>query len=383
MTKRLTEGEIIVLGLLAEQPRHGYDLEQTIRQRGIREWTSLGFSSLYYLLERLEAKGLIKPQNLSSQTSQSTKRVFVITPQGLAKCQQSVQQAVVDVQPYSSTFMIGLANSSLLDSQAFAQSLRERLQQIDTRLSSVIATQKRQQPLPDFVDAMFDYSISLLQAEREWLHKTATHMKTMEKVDFKKEYKNLYNPPKEFAIVEVPRLQYLMIDGHGNPNTAEEYKQAVEALYTVAYTLKFASKKQLNKDYAVMPLEGLWTSSNMDDFLTRDKDNWDWTMMIMQPDWITADMVKEAVQVARAKKNPPALDKIRFEALDEGTCVQIMHIGSYDQEAPTLQKMHHEYMPQQGLTFNGTHHEIYIGDPRKADPSKLKTVLRQPVKPIQ
>lgn len=201
----------------------------------------------------------------------------------------------------------------------------------------------------------------------------------MEKVDLKKEFRELYNPPKEFVVVEVPPMRYLMVDGHGDPNTEESYRQAVEALFTVAYTLKFMSKK-LGKDYGVMPLEGLWTSENMEDFLVRNKENWDWTMMIMQPEWITPGMVHEAIETARIKKNPAAIDLVRFETYSEGTCVQIMHVGSYDDEAPTLRKLHNDYMPSQGLVFSGVHHEIYIGDPRKADPARLKTILRQPVK---
>jgi hypothetical protein len=226
------------------------------------------------------------------------------------------------------------------------------------------------------------YSTSLLKAESEWLRKAAAKMSKMDKIDLKKEFKDLYNPPKDFVVVDVPPMQYLMVDGHGDPNTAQSYKEAVEALYGVAYTLKFASKKQLSKDYIVMPLEGLWTAKDMDAFLKREKDDWDWTMMIMQPNWITEAMVHEAIEVVRTKKNPPALHLMRFETYKEGKCVQIMHIGSYDEETPTLQKMHHEYMPAHNLKFSGPHHEIYIGDPRKAEPSRLKTVLRQPVVPV-
>jgi DNA-binding PadR family transcriptional regulator len=377
MNNHLTEGEIVVLGLLAERPRHGYDLEQTVRERGIREWTSLGFSSLYYLLEKLETKGLIR---LQKPAQQSTKRVFTITPDGEHACRQAVAALLSDLQPQHTAFLVALANSPLLTDVEVRDHLALREQHITEKLAVLAVTLQRQQPVPDFVDQMFDYSISLLQAEREWLHKTAAQMHTMEKIDFKKELKTLYNPPKEFVQVVVPPMRYLMIDGHGDPNMTASYKEAVEALFSVAYTLKFASKKQLGKDYGVMPLEGLWTSQNMDDFITRNKDNWDWTMMIMQPEWITPDMVRDAIAAVRAKKNPPALEHLRFETYDEGTCVQIMHVGSYDDETPTLQKLHHGYMPENGLVFNGSHHEIYIGDPRKADPSKLKTILRQPVR---
>ncbi len=203
----------------------------------------------------------------------------------------------------------------------------------------------------------------------------------MDKIDFKKELKHLYTPTsKDFTVVDVPAMSYLMIDGQGNPNTSQSYVEAVEALYSVSYTLKFMSKKQLGKDYAVLPLEGLWSADDMNAFITRDKDSWKWTMMIMQPDWITSDMVSDALETVMAKKNLPALTRLYFEEYDEGKSVQIMHIGSYDDETPTLHRLHNQYLPENNLVPTGRHHEIYIGDPRKADPSKLKTVLRQPVK---
>lgn len=374
----LTTNELVILGLLAEQPRHGYDLEQTIRDRGMREWTAIGFSSLYYLLERLEAKGLVRHE---SGLDKMARKIFAITDKGLEICRQSIKDALVDMQPYNSTFSIALANSPLLSEAEVIRQLSTRKRLIAERLASVAATQRQQQPLPDFVNALFDHNKSLLQAERMWLQKTVATMNTMDKIDLKKELKEFYNPSsKEFSVVDVPKMNFLMVDGQGNPNTAQVYKDAVEALYTISYTIKFASKKQLGKDYAVMPLEGLWTADDMNAFTARTKDTWKWTMMIMQPDWITKEMVVDAIEVARVKKNPTALDQVRFEAYDEGRSVQIMHIGSYDDEAPTLHRLHHEFMPQQHLSFNGLHHEVYIGDPRKADPSKLKTVLRQPVK---
>jgi hypothetical protein len=166
---------------------------------------------------------------------------------------------------------------------------------------------------------------------------------------------------------------------------AQEYKDAIEALYAVAYKIKFASKKELGKDYVVPPLEGLWWAEDIEAFTTqRDKSQWDWTMMIMAPEWITQEMVDQAIEVVAKKKDLPALPKLRLETLDEGHCAQIMHHGSYDDEAPTLDKLHHEWIPENGYEMTGKHHEIYIkaGDPRKGpvDPTKLRTVLRQPIK---
>jgi len=203
----------------------------------------------------------------------------------------------------------------------------------------------------------------------------------MSKIDFKKEYKELFAPPKKFVLINVPEMHFLMIDGHGDPNTAQEYQDGLEALYAVAYKIKFTSKKELSKDYVVPPLEGLWWAEDMDSFgITLDKNQWDWTMMIMTPDWIMPELVDEAVEQVRKAKNPVSLDKVRLENYHEGLSVQIMHIGSYDDEAPTLAKLHNEYIPENGYTENGKHHEIYLSDPRRVAPEKLRTVLRQPVK---
>ncbi len=201
----------------------------------------------------------------------------------------------------------------------------------------------------------------------------------MSKVDFKKEWKHLYQPKSTFEVIDVPAMNFLMIDGHGDPNVAQEYKDAVETLFPVAYAIKFLSKNELDRDYVVPPLEGLWWAEDMDAFTTaRDKSQWDWTMMIMTPDWITTEMYQQGLERA-GKKNPPALDKLRLENYHEGLSVQIMHIGTYEDEGPTLARLHHEFIPANGYRMAGKHHEIYLGDPRKVAPEKLKTVLRQPV----
>lgn len=199
------------------------------------------------------------------------------------------------------------------------------------------------------------------------------------KVDFKKteNYKAKHN---KFQIIEIPTMQYLMVDGHGDPNTSEEFSQAIETLFPVAYKLKFMSKKELEKDYVVPPLEGLWWAKSMDDFtVTRDKSKWDWTLMLMTPDWITQEMFERVKEQLRAKDAPVFLDKIRLEKLDEGTCVQTLHIGSFDDEGPVLEKLHTEYILMHNLQPIHKHHEIYLSDFRKVSPEKLKTILRQPV----
>lgn len=204
----------------------------------------------------------------------------------------------------------------------------------------------------------------------------------MEKVDFKRHFKALYAPTAKagFHLVSVPPLRFLMIDGAGNPNTADDYAEAVETLYVVAYALKFASKKQLERDYVVPPLEGLWWSRNMDSFHARAKDQWEWTMMLMIPEWIGPTMIADTIDAVRRKKAPVAIDKLRVEVFEEGRALQILHIGSYDDEGPVLAELHDRITSSLGLKMIGKHHEIYLSDPRKVAPEKLKTILRQPVK---
>lgn len=206
----------------------------------------------------------------------------------------------------------------------------------------------------------------------------------MEKFEFKKAYPELYAPKAgDFSLVDVPPLQYLAYDGHGDPNTSAEYVQALECLYPVAYAVKFASKNELGRDFTVGPLEGQWRAADMDAFVRGEKDAWDWTMLVAQPDWITEDHIQTALAAVRKKKGLPGLDRLRLEQIREGTSVQILYIGSYDAEGPVLERMHRQWMPAHRLTFNGDHHEVYLSDPRRTAPEKLRTVLRQPVRPLQ
>jgi hypothetical protein len=175
-------------------------------------------------------------------------------------------------------------------------------------------------------------------------------------------------------------MQYLMIDGHGDPNTSPTFTEALAALYPVAYKLKFAIKRLLGRDYVVPPLEGLWWAEDMDSFTaSRDKSQWDWTMMLMVPDWADQALFEAAVEQAGAKAPPARLGGVRLQSLSEGRCVQTLHIGSFDDEAAVLQRMHHEFIPSHGLRLDGKHHEIYLSDFRKVTPEKLRTILRQPV----
>lgn len=204
----------------------------------------------------------------------------------------------------------------------------------------------------------------------------------MPKLDFKKDLKQFYNPSaKQCVLIDVPPMNFLMLDGVGNPNTAPAFAEATETLYAVSYTLKFMVKKSEEAfDYVVAPLEGLWWTEDMAEFSVERKDDWLWTLLIMQPEVVTAALIEWAKAEAVRKKTLPALARLRFERYQEGTVAQIMHIGPYAAEGPTVAKLH-QFIAESGYALHGKHHEIYLSDPRRAAPEKMKTVIRQPVKP--
>lgn len=200
------------------------------------------------------------------------------------------------------------------------------------------------------------------------------------KVDLKRVIAAYTASRGEFEVVTVPPMRYLMIDGHGDPNVAAEYEDALTTIYPFAYNLKFLSKQALDRDYVVPPLEALWWAQDMAAFTTaRDASQWDWTVLNLVPDWIEDAHLEEARATVARKGGAPRLDDLRVETLDEGRCVQTLHVGPYDAEGPVLERMHEEFIPAQGLRPTGKHHEIYLSDPRRAAPEKLRTILRQPV----
>lgn len=203
----------------------------------------------------------------------------------------------------------------------------------------------------------------------------------MDKLDLKRELQHLYRPSAtRVSEVDVPAMNFLMADGQGDPNTSQAYADALEALFALSYAIKFAVKKgPLAIDYGVMPLEGLWWADDMSAFVTGERSGWKWTMMIMQPHFVTRELVEETREAVRAKKNPVALPGVRFETFAEGSVAQIMHIGSYSEEGPTIERVH-DFIEESGRTRSGKHHEIYLTDIRKADPAKWKTAIRQPMR---
>jgi hypothetical protein len=201
----------------------------------------------------------------------------------------------------------------------------------------------------------------------------------MSKFDFKKEMGDLYNPPKgKFTIVEVPPINFIMGDGIGNPNNNAQFQQITEAIYGLAYTVKFKCKT-LGQDFVVAPPEALWWADDMESFSLERKGDWLWTLLMAMPDWATVEMVEESRQEVACKKDLPALSQLRFERYHEGLSVQTLYLGAYADEGPTITTMH-QFAADQGYNLHGKHHEIYLGDPRRTAPEKLKTIIRQPIR---
>lgn len=200
----------------------------------------------------------------------------------------------------------------------------------------------------------------------------------MEKYDLKKELKRFYSAKEKPELVDVPEISYLIFTGRGEPG-GEAYTEGLGALYAAAYTLKFASKKK-GRDFTVMGLEGLWWWDDLNIINLEDappRETWNWTSLIAVPDFVTPDLLEE-LRSELVKKRGKALEKVRLERIHEGLCAQILHLGPYSDE-PRSQKTLHGFIAEQGYKLRGRHHEIYMGDPRRTPPEKLKTILRHPV----
>jgi hypothetical protein len=202
----------------------------------------------------------------------------------------------------------------------------------------------------------------------------------MKKIDLKKDLKAFYHATAKGVVqIDVPAFRFLMVDGIGDPNTAKAYAEAIEALYSVSYTAKFILKKGPQKiDYAVMPLESLWWADDMSVFTTGDKAKWRWTAMIMQPDFVAKEVIATAIEEVRRKKNLPGIDRLRLEDFAEGRCAQVLHVGPFSEEGPTIARVH-EFIDARSSRA-GKHHEIYLSDLRRAAPASWKTIVRQPMK---
>ena len=197
------------------------------------------------------------------------------------------------------------------------------------------------------------------------------------KLDLRKSLRDLYSPPSgDVELVRVPPMNYIMVDGDGEPG-GKSFQQAMAVIYNLAYTIKFRAKKVLKKDFTMMAPEGLWWTKGKS-FETSKPNDWLWTLMVVQPDFVTPKLFSEAALEVRERKNPPGLERAHLEKLEEGLCVQTMHVGPYSAEPETIARME-AYAREHGYRLVGKHHEIYLGDPQRSEPSKLRTIIRHRV----
>ena len=204
----------------------------------------------------------------------------------------------------------------------------------------------------------------------------------MEKIDYKKKFKEFYtakatNP----VLVNVPKLNYLCIDGEGDPNKSIHFSTAIETMFGLSYTIKFNCKKSIGVDYGVMPLEGLWWCNDMEQFSVDKKEDWKWTLMIMQPEIVTNKIFEDSLADIKSRKKLESINNVRFESIHEGLSSQILHIGPYANEQPTIEKLHN-YIKENDYMRSGKHREIYLSDMRRTAPEKLKTIIRQPIQKL-
>lgn len=385
----MTNAEMAILSLVVEGEKYGYQIEQLIQQRGMREWTEIGFSSIYYILNKLEAAGWLNSQ-LQPGSDRPARKMYVLTPDGIQAYLSAVATRLSQPRPRSADFDLALGGMLLLPQDEIYNHLETYHAHLSQQVELVHARWQRDRQAPGFpwsADELFNHSIATLESELAWVNGLITRLHSLKKefsmtakIDLYTELKDLYQPsPKAPVIVDVPPIQFLMLDGSGDPNTSPVYQEALNCLYSFSYTLKFGIKKAEGIEYKVMPLEGLWWAEDMENFLTGAKSKWLWTMMIAQPTPVTVEWVEKVrTQLMAKRDSSPMISQVRFETYQEGTSVQIMHIGPYSAEGPNVQRIH-EHAASQGYHLSGKHHEIYLGDPRRAAPEKLRTVLRQPI----
>lgn len=205
----------------------------------------------------------------------------------------------------------------------------------------------------------------------------------MDNYDLKKDLRQFYVAKRAVEVVDVPSIKFLMSVGEGDPNTSKLYADVVQALYTVSYGVRAVAIEDLGRKHTVGPLEGLWWADDLRVFSSRDEDAWHWQMMIAQPEWVTDEIVAAGTERALAKKDLREADRIKFDSFTEGPAVQVLHVGPYDAEGPTIARMHQEFMPENGYKPRGSHHEIYLSDARRTEPERLRTILRQPVEAVE
>ncbi|MFQ6083184.1 MAG: helix-turn-helix transcriptional regulator [Candidatus Aminicenantia bacterium] len=383
---RLSNVEIAILGLVAEKPRYGYEIEAVIEERGMREWTDIGFSSIYYVLSKLEKEGLLESK-IEQRGSTPFRRIYRINKKGKETLKKEIVRLISNPKKTHSELDLGISNLPCLSKKEVIISLKKYIESLIQRKKHVEETFKRQEgeKLPFFVQALFIHSLSHIETEIRWVNefieivnqKYKKGGKIMKKLDLTKEYKTYYIAKTVPEIVEFSEGHFLTIEGKGAP-AGREFMAKMKALYTLAYGIKMAMKKE-GKDFTVTKLEGLWWVDSDKPYLEVPREEWQWKLLIRQPEFIISEIVERAKSKVIKKKGIEFVKDIKLEKITEGKCVQILHIGPYSTESESWEKMR-KLMEEKNLVENGLHHEIYLTDPRRVPEEKYRTILRQPVK---
>ncbi|WP_374711612.1 helix-turn-helix transcriptional regulator [Symbiobacterium terraclitae] len=378
----MTNAEVAILSLVAEQPRHGYEIEAVIEERGMREWTEVGFSSIYYVLKKLEARGLVERTGADTGSRGPARVTYRATAAGHAALRAATLAALSVPQSGNSPFLLGLANLPVLSPDEVREALARYRAALEGKRRDLEARRSGAGPgAPFFVTAMFDRSLALIAAELEWLAAFESQYAREEDPAMAQPVspeKVLYSARREPEIVEVPETWCLTLTGSGAPE-GPAFQQAVEALYGLAYTLKFQLKGE-GRDFKVPPLEGLWWVDRPEEFARTPREQWQWQLLIRMPDGLTEEKVSVARAQAAEKKKNPRIRDVRFERFAEGTAAQVLHVGPFSEEGPVIARLH-AFIAEKGYRLRGRHHEVYLSDFRRTAPEKLKTILRQPVEP--
>jgi hypothetical protein len=356
----MTNAELAVLSLLVEQPRHGYEIEQVIDERGMREWTDIGFSSIYYILRKLEKQALVQASVDRAAGRGPSRKVYSPTPAGYAACGQGSLAVLSTLTGGNRPFLLGLNNISGLPPEEALQAVKAYRDELDGKLRQLHDRRDADGPMPWFVDALFDYSVEMLDAERTWVDRFIRTFRT------RSGGKVVHMAPKmkpfEPQLVELPSRPMAVVHTVGDP--AEVGAKVFPALYGAVYTLKFALKKE-GAEFKVEPPRARWLGGPEWASLPREEWKAEWAIPV--PEGIAEVVQKDA--------GTP----VTVETWDYGTVAQVLHIGTYAEEEPTIVKLH-DYIAEQGYEICGPHEEEYVSRPGA---KQQKTVIRYQVRKAQ
>lgn len=370
----MTNAELAILTLVAERPRYGYELERLLEERGFRQWADVGFSTIYYILRKLERRGWVHRTAGGEPARGPARAVYQVTDDGLEAWRRALFVALSTPSPLRAPFLLGLAGLPGLPRTEVRRALAQHIQALEQERRRVLARWDVERGrAPYFVEAMFDWSVTMIEAQLTWLHRFCRERLNEEDISVRVlTDKDLFKASRNPELVDVPDGMFLTIAGQGAPES-EGFATAVSAIYAVAYGIKFELKDR-GVDFKVPPLEGLWSAP---EGLASPRDQWTWKLLMRMPPEAEAVLPEVRRRVA-AKRNDPLVESVGLERFSEGLAVQVLHVGPFADEPATLARLD-RFIEEHGCRRRGLHHEIYLSDFRRTAPEKLKTILRQPV----